>query len=188
MQNEHRSSQPFIVVTNAVGAPDSTPFAVRKRGLSVSNTVRAAGGEPSAISSSRRGSSGMLSGPTTRSIAGMRLRSFSPSCCATHPATTSNISRRARFCLARRPTSLRSFCSAFSRTLHVLRTTMSASASASTRRNPAPWSTSSMRCESWTFIWQPNVVTAYVGLVAMPDAVTKPRARCHGGATPGDPP
>ena len=60
--------------------------------------------------------------------AGTRSRSFSPSCWATHPATAMTSSGRARFFSgASFPTSLRSFCSAFSRTLHVLKTTRSAS-------------------------------------------------------------
>jgi hypothetical protein len=44
-------------------------------------------GRPGALRQGERGSSARLSGPMTRSTCAMRLRSFSPSCCATHPAT-----------------------------------------------------------------------------------------------------
>src|SRR5580658_6297228 len=173
MQNEQRSSQPFMVVTNALtGASPGRGLAARKRGDSRSKTVRARGGSPPRWATTRAGISARLSGPTTRSTCGMRCRSFSPSCCATQPAMQMTRSGRARFRRASLPASLRSFCSAFSRTLHVLRMTRSASSTFAPARHPWAASTSTIRSESWTFIWHPNVCTKY-----------RPASACGGAAS-----
>ena len=57
------------------------------------------------------------------------------------------------------PRRLISLCSAFSRTEQVFTTTNSASSSSSAWVYPAAVSTSSIRRESCTFIWQPKVCT-----------------------------
>ena len=125
MQKLQRSSQPFMVVTSAAtgrSGPESPGAQVETGAAEMSNSVRAVGGAPAICSNSSAGSSDMLSGPTTKSTWRIRPRSFSPSCCATHPATATTRSGRPAFTVASFPTSLRSFCSAFSRTLHVLKT------------------------------------------------------------------
>ncbi len=55
-----------------------------------------------------------------------------------------------------------SFVSGFSRIVHVLKTTTSASSWLRASPRPSSSSMPLMRSESWAFIWQPNVVTAYV--------------------------
>ncbi len=151
-----------MVVTKAVtGARPGSGAAVRKRGAATSKTVRATGGAPPICSRTSAGSSGTLSGPTTRSTCRMRARSLSPSCCAMQPATAMTRSGLLLLRGASLPTSLRSFCSAFSRTLHVLKTMRSASAGVSTATPPAPRRTPAIRSESCTFIWQPKVCSRY---------------------------
>src|SRR5580700_66417 len=71
------------------------------------------------------------------------------------------MSGRARLRGASLPTSLRSFCSARSRTLHVLSTTKSACSTSSTATPPAARKTPAMRSVSCTFIWQPKVWMTY---------------------------
>ena len=96
----------------------------------------AAGGAPARWASSERRELGDVVGADDQvEMAHPSRRSCSPSCWATQPATASTISGRARFKGASFPTSLRSFCSAFSRTLQVLKTTRSA---ASSRFRPRP--------------------------------------------------
>jgi hypothetical protein len=160
MQYVQRSLQPFITVTNALtGVRPGSAAPAKKCGAAKSNSVRTTGWLAASASSSSLGSSGMLSGPSTKSMSGMRLSSASPSCWATQPATAIVSSGRSRLSSAMRPTSLRSFCSAFSRMLQVLSSTRSASASPSASRWPALRSTSPIRSESCEFIWQPKVMT-----------------------------
>ena len=59
------------------------------------------------------------------------------------------------------PSALISLCSAFSRMEQVLKITRSASVASSVACQPDARRTSSIRRESWTFIWQPMVWTMY---------------------------
>src|SRR5690348_5175787 len=68
-------------------------------------------------------------------------------------------SSRLRF--AASPRYAASFVSGFSRIVHVLKTTTSASAALGASPRPSSSSMPLMRSESWAFIWQPNVVTWY---------------------------
>src|SRR5213078_2780567 len=54
-----------------------------------------------------------------------------------------------------------SFVSGFSRIVHVLKTTTSASSALGASPSPSSSSRPLIRSESWAFIWHPNVVTWY---------------------------
>mmetsp|Transcript_3746 Transcript_3746/g.11249 ORF Transcript_3746/g.11249 Transcript_3746/m.11249 type:complete len:212 (+) Transcript_3746:1784-2419(+) len=97
-------------------------------------------------------------GPITRSTSGTRLRSCSPSCVATQPATTTFRSVPS-FCflLACSPSAEYTLTSAFSRMLHVLYTSTFASFGSVEFEYPIFSSTPAMRSESAIFIWHPKV-------------------------------
>ena len=54
------------------------------------------------------------------------------------------------------------FVSGFSRIVHVLKTTTSASPCVGASPSPSSSSMPLIRSESWAFIWHPNVVTKYL--------------------------
>ena len=83
-----------------------------------------------------------------------------PSWLATQPPTPITTSGRARLKARQRPSWLNTFSAAFSRMEQVLSSSTSAAPGSST--GTAPWlsrSTSSIRDESYSFIWQPWVST-----------------------------
>src|SRR5580700_4429955 len=94
---------------------------------------------------------------------GARARISAPSACATQPATARIIRppSATRACLIRRsrPSSENTFSAARSRIWQVLRITMSAASGVATGAYPRGASTSAIRPLSYTFIWQPQVMT-----------------------------
>ena len=106
------------------------------------------------------GSRCSVCGPNTTSTPGARRAMASPSWLATQPPTP--ISRSGRVCFKRRqrPSWLNTFSAAFSRIEQVFISSTSAAAGSAT--TVAPWlsrSTSAIRAESYSFIWQPWVST-----------------------------
>ena len=69
------------------------------------------------------------------------------------------MSGRSRFRAAASPMYAANFVSGFSRIVHVLKTTTSASSGVDASPSPSSSSMPLMRSESCAFIWQPNVVT-----------------------------
>ncbi len=81
-----------------------------------------------------------------------------PSWLATQPPTPISSPGRSRLSCFTRPRSLNTFSCAFSRTEQVLKRMRSASSGAAAGAQPsAASSTSAIRAESYSFIWQPNV-------------------------------
>src|SRR5437764_2201055 len=72
------------------------------------------------------------------------------------------VSGRSRLRAAASPMYAANFVSGFSRIVHVLKTTTSASPCVGASPRPSSSSMPLMRSESCAFIWHPNVVTAYV--------------------------
>jgi hypothetical protein len=98
-------------------------------------------------------------GPNTRSTKGARSVMASPSWLATHPPTPMITSGRWDFRRRHSPRSENTFSCAFSRTEQVFISSTSASRGSSVAMSPAPaLSTSAMRAESYSFIWQPKVL------------------------------
>jgi hypothetical protein len=89
---------------------------------------------------------------------GARFRIFAPSWLATQPPTPMMRFGFSSLSWRQRPSSENTFSSAFSRTEHVLTSTMSAcAASAVACALNADVSTSAILAESYSFIWQPYV-------------------------------
>ena len=104
------------------------------------------------------GSRCSVCGPNTRSTYGARATIAAPSCDATQPPTPISTSGRAALSARTRPRSWNTRSCAFSRTEQVLNRMTSASSGRSVEREPSEAaSTSAMRSESYSFIWQPNV-------------------------------
>ena len=83
----------------------------------------------------------------------------SPSWLATQPPTPMIVPGRSRLRVRHWPSSENTFSCAFSRTEQVLSSSRSASAGSSVGSYPpASRSTSAMRAESYSFIWQPKVL------------------------------
>src|SRR3990172_3147247 len=88
---------------------------------------------------------------------GARRTIAAPSCEATQPPTPMTSPGRRAFSSRQNPSWVKTFSCAFSRTEQVLSSNTSASAGSSV--NSRPWeaaSTSAMRAESYSFIWQPK--------------------------------
>jgi len=98
-------------------------------------------------------------GPKIISTYGARLRMASPSWLATQPPTPMIKSARLSFQRFQRPSWEKTFSWAFSRIEQVLSSRTSASSGVAVRDNP--WvsrSRSEILSESYSFIWQPNVL------------------------------
>ena len=100
----------------------------------------------------------MVCGPNTRSTNGARSRMPTPSWLATQPPTPMTRPGLSCFSSRHRPRWENTFSCAFSRTEQVFRRTTSASSGWLVSSRPADSrSTSAMRAESYSFIWQPKV-------------------------------
>jgi hypothetical protein len=105
------------------------------------------------------GSRCSVCGPNTRSTNGARAAIASPSWLATHPPTPISTCGRCAFSRRHSPSSENTFSWAFSRTEQVFISRTSAWAGSSVGVRPTlTRSTSAMRAESYSFIWQPKVL------------------------------
>ena len=154
---------PSITDTNAVGP--QTVGAGSRSNFSISGNETSTTGRrgrsgpavpPGPIISGRRC---RVWGPYTTSTYGARSRMAAPSWLATQPPTPITRSGRSCFQARQRPISEKTFSSAFSRTEQVLTSRMSASSARAVRSRPCDAaSRSAVRAESYSFIWQPNVL------------------------------
>ncbi len=100
----------------------------------------------------------IVCGPKTRSTNGARARMPSPSWLATQPPTPMTSPGLLRFSSRHWPRWEKTFSCAFSRTEQVFSRTTSASSGLPVSASPADSrSTSAIRAESYSFIWQPKV-------------------------------
>jgi len=158
MQKLQYLLQPSITDTQA-RAP-SARGSGRRSNFSISGKLTSTAARPvrrrASISSGRRC---RVCGPNTRSTNGARAVTPKPSWLATQPPTP--MSTCGRRCLSERhsPRSENTFSCAFSRTEQVFMSSTSASAGSSVASRPAcTRSTSAIRAESYSFIWQPKVL------------------------------
>ena len=158
MQKLQYLLQPSMTDTKA-RAPSARGAGSRSN-FSISGKLTSTTGRPcarsSAIMSGRRC---RVCGPNTRSTYGARSLMASPSWLATQPPTPMITSGRSSLRRRHSPSSENTFSCAFSRTEQVFMSSTSASAGSSAGLRPAPSrSTSAMRAESYSFIWQPKVL------------------------------
>ncbi len=146
-----------MIDTNAV-APDARGSG-RRSNFSISGKLTSTTARPSERSfSSIAGSRCSVCGPNTRSTNGARSVMPSPSWLATQPPTPMITPGRASLSRRHFPSSENTFSCAFSRTEQVLSSSRSAVPGSSVGSYPpAERSTSAMRAESYSFIWQPWV-------------------------------
>jgi len=158
MQKLQYLLQPSMMDTKA-RAP-SARGAGRRSNFSISGKLTSTTGLPVRHSSSSIcGRRCRVCGPNTRSTNGARSVMPEPSWLATQPPTPMITCGRRAFRRRHSPSSENTLSSAFSRTEQVFMSSRSASSglSVATRFAPAR-STSAIRAESYSFIWQPKVL------------------------------
>src|SRR5690606_27468100 len=146
-----------MIDTKALGP--SARGSGRRSNFSISGKLMSTWGSPDARRS--RSSSGRrcsVCGPNTRSTYGARFTIASPSWLATQPPTPISTGRSPCLRDFQRPSWLNTFSCAFSRIEQVLTRITSASSTFVVSSSPSEAaSTSAMRAESYSFIWQPWV-------------------------------
>ena len=100
-----------------------------------------------------------VAGPVGEVDERVQLESSSLTDSDQQPPTTITLDGSRSFGRTRVHERARKRSSAFSRIVHVLNTSTSASSGSVASPSPSDSSRPFMRSESWTFIWQPNVVT-----------------------------
>ena len=156
-QNVQNLLHPSITETNALGP--TARGAGRRSNFSISGKLTSTTGARSRRAASTiAGRRCSVCGPNTTSTKGARAVIAAPSWLATQPPTPMTTCGLAALRARQRPSWLKTFSAAFSRMEQVLSSSTSAAAGSST--TAAPWlsrSTSAIRDESYSFIWQPWV-------------------------------